>query len=117
MAGAIKTGPVTREYEAGWERAFGAGGVEPPVGLSDVMRGEAVPGVSTDDLDAAVRAAFLHEDSDELEEAVGGDADAGVEVERAVARTETAYDCPRCGWHLRFSSDRCGNATCRMSRR
>lgn|SRR5574341_163439 len=97
MAGSIKTEPVTKEYEAGWAAVDWGQDIyamEEPV-------------------------AHMHEDSEDIEAAVAGETEATEDagVERVVARVESYYGCPCCGWHLQYSSDRCGNATCRRSRR
>ncbi len=56
-----------------------------------------------------------YEDSEEVEDAVGGDTEAEAEADAEILRVAAHYDCPRCGWHLANAFDRCGNATCPKS--
>lgn len=98
MAGAIRTGPVTVAYEEGWERAFGV--PQPP----DI---EAVPVTEEEAVNHLRR----------FENEGGAIPDIRPAVEREVAALSTVpYSCPVCGWHLTYSSDKCGNATCPRGR-
>ncbi len=147
MAGSIRTEPVTREYEDGWERTFGldAQARELRDSLLREKKWAEENGLNT--FNDVMRGAFHHEDSEDIEDAVRGDVDVEVEVSRtnpripadaasllvndddavigwspSVRERESSgvashYDCPRCGWHLAYSSDRCGNSTCPSRRR
>lgn len=99
MAGAIHTGPVTVAYEEGWERVFGV--PQPP----DI---EAVPVTEEE----AVNHLRRFEN--------GGGAPSDTEADKPLRERPSyerpPYSCPVCGWHLTYSSDKCGNATCPRGR-